>query len=309
MANSTRKRMSVTWRWILLGPVASVLTLAITVQPSSRESVREELIRRQAQTGLTFAWVDQNTENEYSITGSAIVSGVRAVWFRKQSVIPLQDSLEAFRPDGFSFGDSPRFAADDLCWSHDQSRLVATLLDPPNGRLGILDLASKTTQTIEPQVEQISHVTSECWSPDDKQIVYETDDKNVRLFDTVTNASTALANGESPTWSPDGNWIAFLDSDTYYAVRADGTGRKKFFHKKGAESGLYWSPDSRIVAYVSLAGILEGGIIESNRLRFRRLDDNSEDSMAANVNWIANYHWITSSELVKRLEAETRRSK
>src|ERR1700689_4001924 len=56
MANLMRKRRSVTWLWILFGPVSwIVLALATTVRPSSRESVREELIRRQAQTGLSLA--------------------------------------------------------------------------------------------------------------------------------------------------------------------------------------------------------------------------------------------------------------
>src|ERR1700684_3053571 len=56
MANPMRKRRSVTWLWILFGPVFwIVLALATTVRPSSREPVREELIRLQQQTGLSLA--------------------------------------------------------------------------------------------------------------------------------------------------------------------------------------------------------------------------------------------------------------
>jgi hypothetical protein len=200
MANPMRIPRSVTRLWILFGPVSwVVLALATTVRPSSRESVREELIRRQAQTGLTFAWVDNNTRHVFSMTGSAIVSGVRAIWFKKQAIISLEDSLEAFRPDGFTFSSIPILATNDMCWSHDQSKLAATLLDPPHGRLGIFDLRSKATLTIEQQVEMIPHVTSQCWSPDDKQIAYETDG-NVKLFETGKPSISVLAKGTDVTW-------------------------------------------------------------------------------------------------------------
>jgi WD40-like Beta Propeller Repeat len=308
MANSMRKRrpaLDFVWPvcWI-------VLALATTIRPSSRESVREELIRQQAQTGLTFAWVDTNTQNVSSMTGSAIVSGVRGIWFKKQAIISLEDSLEAFRPDGFSFGNIPRLAVDDMCWSHDQSKLAATLLDPPHGRLGIFDLPSKATQTVEPQVEMIPHVTSQCWSPDDKQIAYETEGR-VKLYEVGKASIRVLAKGTDVTWSPDGNWIAFRDGTTYYAIRPDGQGRKKLFYCRGASSALYWAPDSRIVAYVKVLGFLQTGPgVEANQLRVRRLMDGSDDQLCPeDVWWYANYHWMTSSELMQRLEPKTRHSK
>ena len=304
-----RKRRSVTWLWILFGPFAWV-ALAVKARPSPRESVREELIRRQAQTGLTFAWVDNNTQSAFYATGSAIVSGVRAIWFKKQAIISLEDSLEAFRPDGFSFGSIPRLATDDMCWSHDQSKLAATLLDPPHGRLGIFDLRSKATQTIEPQVEMIPHVTSQCWSPDDKQIAYETDG-SVKQFEIGKASFRVVAKGTDVTWSPDGDWIAFRDGTTYYAIHPDGQGRKKLFYCRGAASALYWAPDSRIVAYVKVLGFLQTGPgVEANQLRVRRLVDGSDDQLCPeDVWWYANYHWMTSNELMNRLEPETRRSK
>ena len=299
MGKPIRKRRSFTWVWILFGSVSwIVLAFATTVRPSSRESVREELIRRQAQTGLTFAWVDNNTRSAFSMTGSAIASGVRAVWFKRHAVISLEDSLKAFRPDGFSFGSIPRLATGDMCWSHDQSKLAATLLDPPYGRLGIFDLPSKATLTIEAQVKMIPHVTSQCWSPDDKHIAYE-NDGSVKLFEIGNASIRVLAKGTDVTWSPDGDWIAFRDGATYYAIHPDGRGRKRLFHCRGAASALYWAPGSRIVAYVKVLGFLQTGpAVEANRLRVRRLVDGSDDQLCPeDVWWYANYHWTTSNEL------------
>jgi hypothetical protein len=93
---------------------------------------------------------------------------------------------------------------------------------------------------------------------------YQTD-AAVMVFNVKDDRSHALAQGAEPTWSPDGKWIAFRDGDTYYAIHPDGSGRKKLFHNYWgtAVSGLYWSPDSRIVAYVRELGFLQGGALDA----------------------------------------------
>lgn len=240
-------------------------------------SVRSELSRRQAETGLTFGWIHD---------------GVKVVSFKKRSVIPAQGHLDAFRPEAFSFQTYPQVMAMDMCWSHDQSKLAATMLDNfPNTSLEELDLKTKQTRVVAPRVEQTWHVTSQCWSPDDKQLVYETED-TVRVFDLESGKTSVLAAGMdpreslNPTWSPDGKQIAFLDHDAYYSIQPSGGTKKKLFAKKGACSGLYWSPDSRIVAYVGEASILEEGLTydgEINRVRVRRLGDGSQGWIARDV--------------------------
>jgi len=111
-----------------------------------------------------------------------------------------------------------------------------------------------------------------------------------------------------PTWSPDGNWIAFLHHGAYYAIRPNGQERKKLFHRSGTESPLYWSPDSRIVAFVSPEGFFEGGWraidADNYKLRVRRLDDNSEDWIAY-VDGARSYQWVTNPQLVKQVESGT----
>jgi hypothetical protein len=68
-----------------------------------------------------------------------------------------------------------------------------------------------------------------------------------------------------------------------------------------AVSGLYWSPDSRIVAYVRELGFLQGGALDAglNQLRVRRLEDGSDTWLSReNVHW-EGYRWITDRELAK----------
>jgi Tol biopolymer transport system component len=289
---SMRQHSAIRWREIILGLATCAITLMFSAQPLTRESVLAELAQSQRNEGLTVAWVNEN-------------GGVQAVSFEKRKVIPLKDSLQAFRPEGFKSYNFPRVATDDLCWSHDWSKAAATMFHPPEASLGIYDLSSKATQVIEARVEARMHFTTQCWSPDDKRVAYDSEGsvKVYQIGGDTTSVHT-LAKGADVTWSTDGNWIAFRDGDTYYAIHADGTGRKKLFHNHWgrAVSALYWSPDSRVVAYVRELGFLQGGALdaEANELRVRRLEDGSNDRLCRDkVDWFASYHWITSSELMK----------
>jgi hypothetical protein len=298
-----RNRTSFRWLEVFSGLVASICALTFAPQAFTKESVRAELIRLQNLYGLTLAWVDNRVQTKAAANRTTLDDGVQAVSFEKRVVIPLKNSLQAFRLEGFSFSGIPRLATNDMCWSHDGRKLAATMLHPGRASLEIFTLGTKATQPIDSQVDQRMHFTSQCWSPDDKQVAYETEGSaKVYRFGGDTPSTRVLGKGTDVTWAPDGEWIAFRDRDTYYAVHPDGNGRKKLFQKGGAVSALYWSPDSRIVAYVRELGFLQGGWLDAevNQLRVRRLEDGSEDRLCPDsVDWFANYQWIRSSELMK----------
>ena len=298
------------WRKIILGLLTCVVTLVFSAAATARESLRAELIRWQEDEGLTLAWVDNNVQFTSLMTHSTVRGGVRAVSFKTRSLVPLENSFQAFQPDGFSFGEFPEFAGIGMCWSHDQTKLVSIMFDHStrSGRLGILDLKSKQTRAAPIVVDKEPMVTSQCWSQNDEEFVYETDGA-VRLYNLENDRADDIAKGTDPTWSPDGEWIGFRDGDTYYAIHPDGSNRTKLFrnHWGSAVSALYWSPNSKIVAYVRELGFLQGGALDAevNQLRARRLEDGSDVSLCPDsVDWYANYHWITSPELMKHPGSE-----
>jgi hypothetical protein len=295
---------------VILGLATGVAMLVCSAQALSQPSVRAELIRLQDEKGLTLAWVDNGILTRSIDTHTPMSGGVQAIMFKKRTIVRLKDSLQDFRPDTFDLREYPQLSGIGECWSYDQTKLVDTMIERPSGRatLTILDLASKRARAVAINVDQKKYVTSQCWSPDGKRLVYEMDDA-VRLYELGTDRSDAMAKGTDPTWSPDGSWIAFRDQETYYAVHPDGTGRKKLFHNHwgGVRSGLYWSPDSRFVAYVKELGFLQGGALDAevNQLRVRRLEDGSDEPLCPDSVSYENYRWITSGELMKHSRSES----
>src|ERR1700679_482809 len=93
----------------------------------------------------------------------------------------------------------------------------------PEVKLEILDLKPGVEVTVDPGMKQLS---SQCWSPDDKGIVYEAGD-GVRTYEVGNEKSLALLapGGKAPTWSPDSHFVAYVSLarfalDDVYELRA-----------------------------------------------------------------------------------------
>jgi Tol biopolymer transport system component len=96
------------------------------------------------------------------------------------------------------------------------------------------------------------------WSPDGSQLVYCKDDRELGIFDFKTKKRRQLTDGprdEEPTFSPKGDWIAYmhcLRCDGHYAdtriwlIRSDGSEQKPVVDEKNRPVFGWWpswSPD------------------------------------------------------------------
>jgi Tol biopolymer transport system component len=89
-------------------------------------------------------------------------------------------------------------------------------------------------------------------SPQGNRLAYGL--KPIKVWDLETNAEWEIADGYSPAWSPDGEWIAYFNYSrekrrtSVEIVHSDGTGMKTLvtisFHQAFFGSPV-WSPDSK----------------------------------------------------------------
>jgi Tol biopolymer transport system component len=277
--------------------------------PRDRESIDTVVFGRRS---LAVGKALLPPEARISDNGSISADGSEiALSFRTDPGNPKSDGiLTIIGKDGRLVRSYPCLLnASDFCWSPDNSKLVLIAFDnrrdPCNRTLQVLDLKTGQTEKVDSNYD--IHVTSQCWSPDGKHFVYTSrhfNDREIRRYDEDQKTSLPLeAEGWGATWSPDGKWISFFVGDgdyaaggTYYLASPTGAGeRKALFHQGYAIAPLWWSPDSRFVAYVAWAGLMErfamgpkyipsvfGDLMTLDlgngpeRLRVRRLSDNSD---------------------------------
>jgi WD40 repeat protein len=300
-----------------------------------RESIRAELIRMQKQTGLSLVSIRDNKiyRVDFAVRGAVIAKKIasrgtvtsgaisddgtkiaanlcREPGFThptpNETACPSGDVFSVMRLDGSDAREYRESLGSGFgyCWSHDGTKVV---LQTQN-KLQIFDLAMGSAQTI---AGYDAFVDSQCWSRDDKKIVYTANNTvytdKVAVYEVETKTSHDFSRGTRATWSPDGNWIAVMDCPpslygcSYFAVRPSGTERKLLFKSESATS-LWWSPDSRYVAYVNGAALWEAApwhLFEEMRcLRVRRIEDNSVASFA---DFFAgdtmDFQWVKTSAL------------
>jgi hypothetical protein len=201
-----------------------------------------------------------------------------------------------------------------MCWTRDNSKLamVAQWENDSQRQLVVLDLDSGKADRFA-DGKNVA-VTPQCWSPDGKQLVYFVGEKDyhlpgaIRILDTATRESRELLHDYSkcrdgfcatpyPTWSPDGDWIAYFQEKMYWAVHPSGEGRKKLFRRRHALSPLQWSPDGRYALYADCCAFRDTWrcMCEIGRVRVRRLADNADVEISADGYqnmYIPRWTWI-----------------
>lgn len=278
--------------------------------------VLAELARMQANEGLAIAWYEHDGprivkfDTRSVLRGRSLVGRIAGagVFSRDGTQIALQLdrpteepplSLGIMNADNSDLREFLNVARPGLmCWSYDMKHVAVVTVnkDGSTTNLKVLDLESRSVRNIA-SAERIS---SQCWSPDGKEIVFESGG-NVMIQNVGAEKPRALFVGSGPTWSPDGDWIAYMDKAerSYYIIHPSGEGKKRLFHSRNGMAGLYWSPDGTIVAYVVEGGLLNA---EGYRLNVRRLQDGSEDWVADGVGCCTSIQWVTNERLIAQIE-------
>lgn len=200
---------------------------------------------------------------------------------------------------------SPEFSRDGskILFIHDQNGNVVNA-SKPKYRMTFYDTKSFLLRSIEFETGSEMPASSPTMSPDMKQVAFVLMRISGEQFTPagITVATVAefpikddellarakkLPNATTPSWSPDGLWIAYISSDMadpgMFIIKPDLTGKKKI-HNPSAELMLSaatpsWSPDSKWLLFNTVNGSIYK--ISVNGGEAKRLSGPGNDSNPA----------------------------
>jgi WD40 repeat protein len=192
-----------------------------------------------------------------------------------------------------------------ICWSPGRDRLAfwASKSDPVDGSTAVglwtLRLDTGELSLID------AHGSAYCpaWSPDGSKLVYSVKGE-VSIYDTEAKNSRQFGEGDYATWSPDGKWIAVSKGKVYWLLDSQTGAGKVLFKQKNAFTPLWFSPDSRYVAYATRVGV-SLSVVEQVDLRVRRIQDGADERIQR-FPWkgpIPGIQWVRSLPLVARAKS------
>src|SRR5437667_2656070 len=141
-------------------------------------------------------------------------------------------------------------------FSPDGSRVAFTAVETGGGRVFlILNLASGELEALR-QLSAVAVQAKLGWSPDGMRLVVEVQRSEktpaISVVDLTTHDMKAIGEGENPSWSPTGEWIAYFDAkgEKCTVAHPDGTNARvvrdldrNVLQYRMFVHGAVWSPD------------------------------------------------------------------
>ena len=120
-----------------------------------------------------------------------------------------------------------------------------------NGVLAVEIVTDQITriQDFENPDEDLYRCGQMSWSPGGNQLAYDYDG-TIYLWDADRQSSRLLVKGTMPSWSPEGEWIAFRNSEgDLQLISPDGVLGTVLYGGGNVGGGVEWSPDGRYIAF------------------------------------------------------------
>lgn len=141
-------------------------------------------------------------------------------------------------------------------WAPDGRRLalsVTTLNTPNRNGIHVIDVPTRLDRHIGVAIA----ARDLDWAPDGRRLAFA-ERGVIKVLDVTTGNARAIAKGASPSWSPDGTWIAYATARVLTGrarvmiARPDGSDARLVVAGGAAPA---WSPRGDLIAYRSSCGI------------------------------------------------------
>ena len=149
-------------------------------------------------------------------------------------------------------------------WSPNGQQIVFQSNRNGNAEIYVMDADGQNQRrlTNHPALDGYLH-----WSPDGKRIAFDSDrdakegEPRVEIYTMDTNGKnvrrvTNLGFVQRPRWSPDGQWIIFMEAEIF-AIRPDGTDMWQVSNPRDNTAMFLggWSPDGKQVLYTEAVNL------------------------------------------------------
>ena len=147
---------------------------------------------------------------------------------------------------------------DQASWSLDGTKLLYTQESAYNGPTSRIVVVNADGTNTKPLTAFNDKDSVPCFSPTGAQIAFRRDSSgNTQIWTMNADGSNQkyLAAGISPTWSPNGAWIAFSNNQSLWEIAPNGTGLHQLTHLTGVSAfEPSWSPDGTTIAFTGVTG-------------------------------------------------------
>lgn len=176
----------------------------------------------------------------------------------------------------------------NVAWSPDGTQLA--LIKDGDYNLYVVNADGSNLRQVADGVGAWTNITVPAWSPAGTQLAYinageaESEIYIVDLASGNTHSITPGLRAGAPTWSPDGERVAFQGLDAFYQVRVDGSELTELDSPIPPYYVQAWSSDSSQLAYID--GDYDLALINADGSNKRKLTtDFPDDQTPANPRW------------------------